>query len=138
MANIDKLIALAFSPSAFEGEAVNAFLAIRKNPKALEALRNNKIPVTVSSTNTVVVTQYREKPRYQLVVAAEVKDSVYELFMNTIYEMSNNEVHCKIKVLKSPSLFNHKWLLECKIIGCSADKILVFHTGMELSGAKIK
>lgn len=32
----DKLFALAFAPSATEGEAINAFLAIRKNPESLK------------------------------------------------------------------------------------------------------
>ena len=35
MATIDKLFALAFAPSATEGEAINAFLALRRNPEAV-------------------------------------------------------------------------------------------------------
>jgi hypothetical protein len=130
MANIDNLLKLAFHKSANEGEAVNAFLAIRRNLKGEQTVKLKSSASTIQYVETV---QYVDRPRMKIVVDVEIPDGVYKDCINSLY-------HCRgsfrMDISKTPSLFSQKWLIKFYLSGANSDEVNHMYNVLMMNGAK--
>lgn len=118
MATTDKLAALAFAPSAAEGEAVNAFLALRRmgyNPTAAPQ------PAKCSG--------YGDKSTATWNLKIPAKS--FDLFFKTICEF-RDEPFCTFKTNEFRSRLIDRWDIQLKVFFDTDAEVKVFTQYLEI------
>lgn len=123
MADIDKLIQLAFHPSAVEGEAINAFLALRRHPDIATHINDICVPKPLD----------KHKRVWSLTVPAKSFDAVFRAISEY-----KNEPYFILKPKQHRNTITDAWYLELTVYFKSNDEFNIYSRWLETLFARLR